>query len=174
LRAFGLELTATRSAVVTYAALACVGAVAASRRWRLSTTSSVGAGLLVAALHAAAVLFHHGGHATAARCVGHPMRGVRYWGPLATSVYPSDEPPLPPTVHLTRAAGGPVASLLLALAVAASSARLRVRGGLGADLARFVVFDNLCVLSLGSLLPLGFTDGSTLLEWGRRAAVREG
>jgi hypothetical protein len=81
-------------------------------------------------------LFHHGGHATAARCVGHPMRGVRYWGPLATSVYPSDEPPLPPTVHLTRAAGGPVASLLLALAVAASSARLRVRGGLGADLAR--------------------------------------
>jgi hypothetical protein len=32
-------------------------------------------------------------------------------------------------------------------------------------LATFFFLDNLLVLTLGSFLPLGFTDGSTLLEW---------
>ena len=52
MRVFGLDLTATRSALVTYVALSCVGAIAERRRWRLSPARAVGAGLLAAALHA--------------------------------------------------------------------------------------------------------------------------
>ena len=32
-------------------------------------------------------------------------------------------------------------------------------------LGLFFLFDNLLVFTLGALLPLGFTDGSTLLHW---------
>ncbi len=31
--------------------------------------------------------------------------------------------------------------------------------------ALFFFLDNLLVLTLGALLPLGFTDGSTILRW---------
>ena len=42
-------------------------------------------------------------------------------------------------------------------------------GGLARSLSLFVVVDKLAVFILGSLLPLGFTDGSTLLRsWGKR------
>jgi hypothetical protein len=39
------------------------------------------------------------------------------------------------------------------------------RDGLAAGLCQLVFVDNLYVLGLGSLLPLGFTDGSTMLKW---------
>ena len=42
---------------------------------------------------------------------------------------------------------------------------LRRRGGLPWWLAAFVVADNLLVFTLGALMPLGFSDGSTLLRW---------
>jgi hypothetical protein len=97
------------------------------------------------------------------------MLGVRFWGGLATSVYPTDEPPLPARVHLTRAAGGPITSLLAGTIVAIVRSRTGPRGGIASDLSQLLVFDNLLVLALGSLLPLGFTDGGTLLKWsGRR------
>ena len=41
--------------------------------------------------------------------------GINLWGPLSSSIYPADEPPLPRSVHIRRALGGPLASLLLTL-----------------------------------------------------------
>jgi hypothetical protein len=92
------------------------------------------------------------------------MRGVRFWGLLSASVYP-DEPPLPAAIHIRRALGGPAASGLLGLLVGGVTLLLWAGGGVLAGLALFFCLENLLVFCLGSLLPLGFNDGSTLLEW---------
>ncbi|MBV9547779.1 MAG: hypothetical protein JOY61_25675 [Chloroflexi bacterium] len=168
LHVFGLELTAVPSALATYVALVGVGALVAKKRRQLPLPATLVAGLAVAALHASSVLFHHFGHALFARWTGHPMTGVRFWGGLATSVYPSDEPPLPATVHLTRAAGGPLASLLLGIILAAVTCSAARRSQVVSDLTLLGAFDNLFVLALGSLMPLSFTDGATLIQWSRR------
>jgi Zn-dependent protease len=146
--------------------LTCVLAWAARRRYELSLTRSLAAGLIGATAHFVSLLFHHLGHAVAARSVGRPMTGVRLWAGLGTSVYPDDEPELPASVHLIRASGGPLASLLLALTAAACLPR----HGLSGALRQFVLFDNLFVLALGSLLPLPFADGGTFVKWIRASS----
>jgi Zn-dependent protease len=167
-RIFGLELSATPSALATYAALALVGAGIQRRRRHVSVPAAVALGVMLAGLHAASVLLHHVGHASFARSTGYPMVGVRFWGGLATSVYPPDEPPLATAIHLRRAAGGPLTSLAAAIIVAVVTARVGTRGGIASDLARLVAMDNLLVLALGSFVPLSFTDGGTVLECIRR------
>jgi hypothetical protein len=163
----GLEVTAVPSAVATYAAVSCLAGYIERKRRRLPTGTAMAVGLMMAGLHGTSVLFHHFGHAAFARYTGHPMTGIRFWGGLATSVYPSNEPPLPATVHLTRAAGGPLTSLLLAIIVAAIRSRRNVSSEVLSDLVLFVVFDNIFVLAVGSLAPLSFTDGGTLLALSR-------
>ena len=153
-------IAARPSAVLTYAGLICALSAIAWKRQHLTLTRAVSVGVLGAALHLVSVLVHHAGHAVAARMVGHPMIGVRLWGGLASSLYPEGEPELPPNVHLRRAIGGPLASAVVGLGVATLGRR---RGGVVGDLTTLVVADNLFLLGLGSLLPLGFTDGSTLL-----------
>jgi hypothetical protein len=64
-----------------------------------------------------------------------------------------------------RALGGPVASLLLSVIAAVIALALRPLGGVYWWVALFFFLDNLLVLTLGALVPLGFTDGSTLLHW---------
>ena len=89
------------------------------------------------AAHWFAGLVHHLGHAWAARRTGFPMSGIHCRLFLCASRYPRHEPMLPANVHIRRALGGPLFSFLLAVVVGA----------------------------LTALLPLGFTDGSTLLKW---------
>lgn len=108
---------------------------------------------------------HHLGHALAARQVGYPMQKIISWYLLMTSVYPKDEPPLHATFHIKRALGGPAASLLLALAAGALLRYLPNAGSVIHALASFAFWENFVVLFLGAFLPLGFTDGSTLLTW---------
>jgi hypothetical protein len=91
------------------------------------------------------------------------MIGVRFWGPLSSSLYPANEPPLPGPVHIRRALGGAPFSGLLALVAAALA--LLLPGGVVGGLLWFLFAENVLVFSLGALLPLGFTDGSTLLHW---------
>ena len=105
----------------------------------------------------------------AARSTGYPMTGLRFWTVLSASVYPADEPALPARVHLRRALGGPLASALLTVALgllwrATPPAQHRRHA-----LARFAFWENLLVFTLGALLPLGFTDGSTI-----RRVLRDG
>ena len=105
--------------------------------------------------------------ARAARRTGYPMSGIRLgkWGVLGTSLYPADEPALPAAIHIRRALGGPAGSLVVTLAAAAVALALRAEGGALWWVAVFVFLDNLLLLTLGAFLPLGFTDGSTLLRW---------
>ncbi|MFQ5436102.1 MAG: hypothetical protein ACE5FD_14615, partial [Anaerolineae bacterium] len=76
-----------------------------------------------------------------------------------------DEPELPAHIHLRRALGGPAASALLTLLAGLLALALRGAPGLRWPLAAFLFLDNLLVFTLGAFLPLGFTDGSTLLHY---------
>ena len=93
------------------------------------------------------------------------MTGVQFWWVLSSSLYPPDEPELPPATHISRALGGPTASFLLTLIAGGITLALAATGGVLWYVALFFFLDNLLVLFLGAFLPLGFTDGSTLLRW---------
>jgi hypothetical protein len=163
-RLASLRLTAGPSAIVGSALLwVALGTIGL---WLGAPVgAAIGGGLLAVLLHWGSDIVHQLGHARAARATGHPMIGIRLWWLLTASVYPRDEGPLPAAVHIRRALGGPIASLLLTLLAGAVALALRSAGGVPLWLALFVFLDNLLVLTLGALLPLGFTDGSTLLRW---------
>jgi hypothetical protein len=57
---------------------------------------------------------------------------------------------------------------MLAAGAAVLILPLRALGGLPWYLALFALADNLLVFTIGALLPLGFTDGSTILHWLRQ------
>ena len=123
--------------------------------------------LLAVILHWASDIAHHLGHSWAARRAGYPMTGIRLgkWGVLGTSLYPADEQALPAAIHIRRALGGPTGSLLVSLVTAVAALLLRPVGGAPWWVAVFLFLDNFFLLTLGAFLPLGFTDGSTLLHW---------
>ncbi len=93
------------------------------------------------------------------------MNGIRFWGALSTSLYPASEGSLPAAIHIRRALGGPTASAILTIVAGILVLALRPSHHTLGWIAVFLFFDNLLVLTLGALAPLGFTDGSTLLEW---------
>jgi hypothetical protein len=96
------------------------------------------------------------------------MSAIAYRWVLGGTLYPRDEPELPAAVHIKRALGGPLGSLLLAMVMGVVSLVLRPSGGLLYGLVAFGFWDNLLFFTLGALLPMGFTDGSTLLRyWGK-------
>lgn len=137
---------------------------------RLPIWEAIIGSLAAVILHWVAAFAHQLGHAWAARRTGYPMSGIRFgaMGLLGTSQYPSDEPALPAAIHIQRALGGPSGSLFVSIVAAILALLLRNSGGMAFWLAVFFLLDNFLVFTLGSLLPLGFTDGSTLLEWWRK------
>jgi hypothetical protein len=161
----GLKLSAIPSAIVGSMVLWIVLSGVAVVLLRLSPVSAVIGGLVAVALHWISEVVHQFGHAWAARRVGHPMTGIRFWGVLSTSLYPSDEPPLPATIHIRRALGGPAASLLLSVVAALAALALRSMGGMLWWLAVFLFLGSFFVMTLGALTPLGFNDGGTLMRW---------
>lgn len=93
------------------------------------------------------------------------MLGVRFWTIFGASIYPPDEPELPAEVHIQRALGGPISSAIMTMVVGLLAFFSREAGGVIWYVFVFDWLDNLLVFTLGSFLPLGFTDGSTLLRW---------
>jgi hypothetical protein len=71
------------------------------------------------------------------------------------------------TISLGRL-GGPLISLGVTVVAAVIAAALYPLGGLARYLSLFAALENVAVFCLGSLLPLPFTDGGTLLRWGQR------
>jgi hypothetical protein len=163
-RVAGLPVTARRSAVVGSVVLWALGAAVAYGVFRTAPLVALLAGALVVLLHWISDLAHQAGHATAARHTGYPAIGIRLWGLLSTIRYPADEPPLPIALHARRALGGPLASALCALVSAVLVVALQPVAGTAWWLLAFLLLDNLFVFTLGAFLPLGFTDGSTLLR----------
>ena len=164
----GLRLSAGPSAVAGAIGMWALLGGSSALLLDIPPREAVLGGLAATGLHFASEIVHQLGHAAAARRTGNPMVGIRLWGVLSSSVYPADEPALPAAVHIRRALGGPTMSLLVTLAAVPAGVALYRRGGTAGLVAAFGVVDNLAVFTLGSLLPLGFTDGSTLLHWWRR------
>lgn len=162
-RIASLKLSADTSALVTALLLWLLFAIFGLWLLNRSLLAALLGGLGAVLLHYASEIWHQLGHATAARSTGHPMVGINLWGPLSSSIYPPDEPPLPRNSHIRRALGGPLASLVLTVIALIPVLFLMVNSTLW-WLALFLLADNLLVFTLGSFLPLGFTDGSTLLR----------
>jgi hypothetical protein len=163
----GLRLTAANSALLGSLILWVVLGALVVIFLRLAVIEGVALGLVGVVLHWIAELLHQLGHAQAARKVGHPMVGVRFWWLLSSSIYPVDEPALPAEVHIRRALGGPIRSFILSI-VFGVVLLLLPQGTYQWWATAFFAADNFFVFTLGSLLPLGFTDGSTLLRWLRK------
>jgi len=163
----GLQLNARPSffisSVLAWALLALSGFV-----WfQLSLAQAVIGGLIAVGLHWLTELWHHVGHAYAARRVGYPMLGVRFGFLIAASVYPSDEPQLPAAVHIARALGGPTASFFACMGIAPFVFFTGIIGGLLWLWMVFLFLDNFInVVQL--FIPLGFNDASTILYWLRK------
>ncbi len=132
--------------------------------------SVIGAGL-AATLMWMSELIHQFGHAVAARAVGHPMIGIslgRYLF-LGGSVYPTDEEDLTPTIHMLRATGGPVPSLIVSAILFPIALGLQSFGGMPFAVAAFLFGLNFFAYTLQVFLPLGFNDGAVFWRygWGR-------
>jgi hypothetical protein len=165
----GLFLIITPSAVFASAVLWVVLVLAAMNLFDVLLIPAVFGGLLAVGLHWLGELWHQKGHAVAARRTGFPMDGIRLWWLLGASLSPRDEQGVTADVHIQRALGGPIASFILILIAALLLLVVRSSGGLPLLLAQFFLLENIFVFFLGAFLPLGFTDGSTLLRyWDQR------
>jgi Zn-dependent protease len=116
-------------------------------------------------IHFISEIIHQFGHATAAKRTGYPMKGVRFWWILGQSIYPLDEGELSARKHVQRALGGPIISLALTTVCGVLALLLSPIGGVVKDVAMFAFLDNLLFYTIGSFMPLGFTDGSTLIRY---------
>ena len=164
----GLKVSARRTVLLAMVLLWAALAVLAIWVIRLPVLGAILGSLAAALLHFVSEFWHHVGHAIAARMTGHPMTGVLFWGPLATSIYPPKEKKLSAEIHVRRALGGPLASLVLASFAGLITLALGQSSGTIWWVAFFLFLDNLLVFTLGALLPLGFNDGSTLWFWWKR------
>lgn len=162
---YNLEISAKPSALIGFVGVWIVLGALGFLVIRLSPLESIVGGFICACLHWLSELIHHLGHAGAARNTGYPMRGVRFVHLLALSLYPKDEPPLSGKIHIRRALGGPAVSFVVTIIAFLILLVAQNVGGLGFWIALWFFLDNLLVFFLGAFLPLGFTDGSTILQW---------
>ncbi|HZQ05739.1 MAG TPA: hypothetical protein VFD70_04115 [Anaerolineae bacterium] len=170
-RLFGLEISAKSSALVGFIVVWIVLSAIGLFLLKLSPIESFVGGFIGACLHWLSELIHNFGHAIAAQRTGYPMSGIRFANVLGFSRYPKDEPPLPAQIHIRRALGGPAISFVVTIIALLILLAVQNGGGLAFWLAVWFFLDNLLVFSLGALLPLGFTDGSTLVKyWGRHSS----
>ena len=163
----GLQLSWMPSAIIGSIGLWIILSAIGLALIHLSIGEAIVGGLIAVGLHYAGETFHQWGHIQAARRAGYPMTGIRYWGMLSTSIYPVNEPPLSASIHIRRALGGPIASITLAIGLGLLGLMLPSSLGLIYWLVVFAALENLFIYGLGALLPLGFTDGSTLLKYWR-------
>ena len=133
----------------------------------LRFSQAVVGGLITAFLYWLSEIVHQLGHAYAAHRTGYPMVGIHLGKYLffGTSRYPENEEPLPAEIHIRRALGGPIGSLAFTIITGVAALILYPAKGVLWWIVLFVCIINLLVFTIGPFLPLGFTDGSTLLKW---------
>jgi hypothetical protein len=167
----GVKITARPSAIIASIALWAVATEVATLFFHASLAAGIVQGLVVTLIHWLSDLLHQLGHAIAARSTGYPMSGLRLWFLLSSSLYPLDEPELAASTHARRALGGPIMSLIVTVITGLIAWLMGSASSPYTWIAVFAFLDNLLVFTLGAFLPLGFTDGSTLLRlWRARTA----
>ena len=166
----GLEIHVRPSIIPVAILIWAIFSLLGLRLFKWKPVSAASVGFLAMVIHFGSETWHQLGHAKMAEQTGYPMKGMEFWGPLATSVYPHNEGMLSADVHIQRAIGGPLFSLTFALIAGAVSLALRPFGGPALVLVFFTFLDNILVFTIGALFPLGFNDGSTIIQWwGQRA-----
>lgn len=162
-----LNITAAPSAAAGFLLLWSLFGLLGQRAFRLPPRTALLGGFLAASLHFLSEIWHQLGHARAAERTGYPMDGVHLWGVLGTSLYPPDEPDLPPEIHVERALGGPRHSVIPALVGGLVAPALRPLSPLGFMLSILLALENLLVFTLGAFIPLPFmeTDGTTIKRY---------
>jgi len=130
---------------------------------KLPLNTSILLGLSATLLHWLWELIHCLGHSLAAKQTGYPMNGIMFgaYGLFALTKYPKDEPELPPFTHIRRALGGPIINGILSIVL---YFLLPLWSGNWYWLGLYVLFENIFVYTLQVFLPLGFNDGSTILN----------
>jgi hypothetical protein len=168
---YGVKIIARPSAIIASIALWAVATEVATVFFHASLAAGIVQGLVVTLIHWLSDLLHQLGHAIAARSTGYPMSGLRLWFLVSSGLYPLDEPELPARTHVRRALGGPIMSLIVTVITGVIALLTRNAGSPYTWIAVFAFLDNFLIFTLGAFLPLGFTDGSTLLRlWRERNA----
>lgn len=131
-----------------------------ARQANLSRKESILGGFLAALIHWFTEIVHQMGHVWAAKQTGYPMTKIRFMGPFSQTIFPEDEPKLPPDVHIQRALGGPLASFGLSGIAWIILQLLAPIGGLIAWTGRFFFRENFFFGALGTLAPYDITFGN--------------
>ncbi len=169
-KVLGLNIEVTPSSLAGSLLLVVIFTGLALASLQLSLIGALLWGVVAMLLYWISETLHQYGHFMAGRRVGYAMTGVRMWGVFGASVYPADEPTLPAATHIRRALGGAPVSIVIGIVVAVLA--LLLRDSLSAPvwgLLVLVAFLNFVYFGLGAFLPLGFTDGSTLLHYWNKA-----
>ena len=170
---FGLQVKARPSALLSSITIWLILSLLGMKLLKWKPEKAAAGGFLAMVIHFFSEWWHQLGHSQTAEQTGYPMTGMEFIGPIALSQYPENEGVLAPEVHIQRALGGPIFSLILTIVSGLIALILRPLGGSALVLAYFSVADNFLVFTVGALMPLGFTDGSALLHWvGRGQAGR--
>lgn len=164
MRIFGLHITADRTALPCTLLIWVGLSLAAGLLFRLSLADALIAGLAATLVHWFSALWHDAGHIIAARLTGHPMQGLRLWTVFAINQYPADEGELPAKVHVRRALGGPIASLILTF-IFAGLLFVVSQSSAWWWLVLFGFLENALVMTSQVIVPAGFNDGATLRRW---------
>lgn len=169
---FGLKVTISPWSIASYLAVAVVAAAVTALFFSLPRGEALLAGALTALMMFLCENLHQWGHSRAARRAGYPMIGVHHFSLFSTCLYPADEPPLPPGIHIRRALGGFWINLLIGLLLAPAAINLWPGGGMAGWLTASTAIWNFFVLGLGALLPIDIPgvltiDGGTILHYWR-------
>ncbi len=164
---FGLRISAVPSALAGGATVWLTWSLLAIAVFAVPIVSALAVGILALTGYWLSDLIHQLGHAWAAQRTGYPMVGIRFWGPFSASIYPPDEPVLPAAVHIRRALGGPLISLVTCVPTALLALAAADAAPVWRWLTLFLFLVNVGI-TVQVFLPLGFNDGSTLLYWLRR------
>ena len=162
---FGIKFRATKGFVVSSVIIIVLFALAGRLMFSLPWGTALLAGVMLTVLYWLSDLAHQLGHAWVASRIGYPMSLLQLHWFLIASAYPIDEPPLPAGIHIRRALGGFPVSFFLALLGMALLLFFRLETRLVYYLLLAFSLINFLIFGLGSILPLGFTDGSTLIIW---------
>ena len=149
---WGTELQLSQNGLLASLGLWFILALLGWQFLQMTAGTAVFFGLISTLLHWVVTFSHHLGHVFAARRTGYPMLTVRMVFLLATERYPKNEPSLPAEIHIRRALGGPLASLLLSL-VSLLLVWLLQSNEFAYYLALFFLLDNFLVYFLGSFCP---------------------
>ncbi len=167
-RWLGLQLTISPLSLLCYLAVIPVAALGSILLAGLDIGTALWSGVVVALAMFLFEWLHQWGHALAAKRTGYPMVGIHFFSIFSFSIYPTDEPPLPPQTHIRRALGGFWINLLIGLLLGAAAINLWANGSVLGWITAVNAVWNFFILGLGALVPINIpgvliNDGASLL-----------